>query len=326
MNQALLDLDPLALAPIDPIGFDIGFDHAHHGLVPPPELLQGQTAVGQGWLAGKAVYGRRAVQTARNTRLWLALRLRAWEEGMGFDPQQLTRLQLAQIEASTCPVRRTPLGGARGHADAAVIERLDPLQGYRAGNLVMMSVAASRAWQGISSLQARRLARRCEGEATGGSINGLDSAGWWRVAVLRTLATRLPFHQVVEIPLALWPPAQVAIANPAQRLQALVTAQFGSAGFSTRTRRLAALLPEGSLRHDFNLFVAALAPRVLEADGRSALRAVEDAWLNERVQRRWQHFMLSLGEAGCEALLRLVGQRGQTRAANNPAAAMAAAA
>ena len=68
---------------------------------------------------------------------------------------------------------------------------------------------------------------------------------------------------------------------------------------------MAALLPEHTLRHDFNLFVGAIAPRVLEAgpDTRSVRRALEDAWLHERVQRRWQHFVFSLGEAGVEALL-----------------------
>ncbi len=308
MTQALLDLAPLALAPIDRIGFDIGFDHAHHALVPPPELLQRPTSVGQGWMAGRAVYGRRTKQSQRSTRLWLGLRLQAWREGLGFDPQQLTQQQIAQLHTSTCPVRRTPLGGASGHADAAVIDRLDPLQGYAAGNLIMLSFEASRMWVGVDSAQARRLARRCETEASGRSLDrgqsgGLDAGGWWRVAVLRSLATRLPFHQVVELPLAVWPPAQARLVNPAQRLQALVSAQFSAAGFSIRTRRLSALLPAGPLRHDFNLFVAALAARVLEAEGGPTLLTVVQAWLHERVQRRWQHFMLSLGAAGCQALL-----------------------
>ena len=36
-------------------------------------------------------------------------------------------------------------------------------------------------------------------------------------------------------------------------------------------------------------------------------QALEDAWLHERVQRRWQHFVLSLGENGVERLLERIG-------------------
>ena len=107
------------------------------------------------------------------------------------------------------------------------------------------------------------------------------------------------------MPLALLPPAGVRPVNAVQRLQLLVTLQFAAPGWSERTRDIAARLPAHTLRHDFNLFVGALAPRVLEAgpDTRAVRRALEDAWLHERVQRRWQHFVFSLGEAGVEALL-----------------------
>jgi len=50
-------------------------------------------------------------------------------------------------------------------------------------------------------------------------------------------------------------------------------------------------------------------------------RALEDAWLNERVQRRWQHFALSLGEAATEALLERAATAGLAgvRLVNHPA-------
>jgi len=63
MNQATLSFpasDAAFAGPADRIGFDIGWDHAHHGLVPPAELLHQGTPVMQGWLAGKAVFGRGA--------------------------------------------------------------------------------------------------------------------------------------------------------------------------------------------------------------------------------------------------------------------------
>jgi len=66
-----------------------------------------------------------------------------------------------------------------------------------------------------------------------------------------------------------------------------------------------------------------LAPRVLEAgnDPQTVRRALEDAWLNERVQRRWQHFALNLGEAATEALLERAAAAGLAggRLVNHPA-------
>lgn len=311
MNQATLELiarpeaGPCAqtTTAADATGFDIGWDHAHHGLVPPAELLLDGTPIGQGWRAGRAVFGRRTLATGRATRQWLALRTLAWRQGIAFDGQQVTAHYLAQLHAEQCPVLRRPLGGAAGHADAAVVERLNPQAGYAAGNLVVMSRAAVQAREGIDVLEALRRATRAQ--ACGEVVEGLDAAAWWRLATLRAFATPLPFHEASRLPLAVLPPNRVRLLNAAQGLQALVTRLFMASGWAARTRALAQLLPAHTLRHDFNLFVGALAPRVLEA-GTEALalrRALEDAWLQERVQRRWQHFVLSLGEAATEALL-----------------------
>ena len=142
-------------------------------------------------------------------------------------------------------------------------------------------------------------------ESAGDPVAGLDAAAWWRLAALRSFATPLPFHQAARLPLAVLPPPCVEVINAVQRLQARVTLQFTTPGWSGRAREIAGLLPAHTLRHDFNLFVGTLVPRLLEA-GRGAddqRRALEDAWLHERVQRRWQHFVLSLGASGVEMLL-----------------------
>src|SRR5688572_32808500 len=120
MNQATLDL-PLqpADSSIDRTGFQIGWDHAHHGLVPPPGLLLAGTPIGQGWRAAKAVFGHRTLAASRHTRSWLALRTLAWRQGINFELQQLTPNYLAQIHTECCPILRTPLGGATGEPDAA---------------------------------------------------------------------------------------------------------------------------------------------------------------------------------------------------------------
>ncbi|KPF52826.1 hypothetical protein D621_10950 [beta proteobacterium AAP51] len=321
MNQATLELtapnagtaafqaNPGATA-AEATGFDIGWDHAHHGLVPPPELLLEGTPIGQGWRAGRAVFGRRTLPTGRATRQWLALRTGAWRQGLPFEGQQVTAHYLGQLHTEHCPVLRRPLGGAAGQADAAVIERLNPEAGYAAGNLAVMSQAAAQARAGVTVLEALRRATRAQ--LSGEAVQGLDAAAWWRLAALRAFATPLPFHEAARLPLAVLPPNRVRLLNAAQGLQALVTRQFMAPGWAARTRALAQLLPAHTLRQDFNLFVGALAPRVLEAgtEPRALRRALEDAWLLERVQRRWQHFVLSLGETATEVLLEAAAAQG----------------
>lgn len=287
-------------------GFAIGWDHARHGLVPPEALLADGHPVGQGWRAAQSVLTRKALPARPALRQWLALRLQAWSDGEGFDLDQLTPQHLAQIASTRCPVRRVTLGGAAGEPDAPVVLRLNDSAAWAAGHLVVLSRAAARAMHGVDSDEARRRARLCE--ARSDALLGLDAAAWWRVATLRAFATPLPFAAAAQLPLAVLPPNRVRLLNAAQGLQALVTQTFAAPGWAARCARIGQALPEHTLRTDFNLFVGAMAPRVLAATAPSAdlaalKTALEDAWQHERVQRRWTHFVLSLGEAGCEALL-----------------------
>lgn len=304
------DLPALPTDGIEATGFHIGWDHAHHGLVPPPELLLDGTPLGQGWRAGRAAFGHRTLPVQRSTRRWLALRTEAWRQGIPFDTQQVTAHYIGQLDVERCPVMRLPLGGAAGAPDAAVIDRLNPQAGHAAGNLATLSQSAVQARQGVDLMETVRRARRAQ--ACGETVAGLDAGAWWRLAALRAYATPLPFHEAARLPLAVLPPNRVRLLNAPQGLQALLTRQFMSPGWSLRTRAIAAMLPAHTLRHDFNLFIGALAPRVLEAgaDARRLRTALEDAWLGERVQRRWQHFVLSLGEAGTQALLERAAAEG----------------
>lgn len=321
-HQVALELDTADASTVDRTGFDIGWDHAHHGLVPPPQLLLPGTPVCQGWMAARAVFGRRTLASSRQVRQCLALRLQAWRCGVPFETLSVTPNFLSQIQGIHCPVRRVSLGGAEGEPDAAVIDRLNHEAHYAAGNLVHVSLAAAAARQGVSVTQAVRHARQCE--LTGDTLKGLDAAQWWRVAALTAFATPLPFAEAARLPLAVLPPNRVRLLNAVQGLQALVTELFATDGWSARSRELAQLLPAHTLRHDFNLFVGAMAPRVLEAGaaGAERRRALEDAWLQERVQRRWQHLVLSLGESAVEALLDRAARLVLTgrRVVNHPAA------
>jgi hypothetical protein len=302
MHQATLALDtPAAAAAADHAGFQIGWDHAHHGLVPPRLELPGNAALHHGWRAGKAVFGRRTLAARRSVRLWLQLRLAAWQRGEVFDELQVTPHHLAQIDTPLCPVRRVPLGGSGN--DAASVVRLNPDAGWSAGNLAMVSALAAQWIEDTPVPHAVRQARLAE--AAGAPLDERDAATWWRIATLRAMATPLPFAEAARLPMAALPPNRVRVLNAAQGLQALITRCFMGAGWAQRCRALAEMLPEHTLRHDFNLFVGAIAPRVLEAGGDlPALRAaLENAWLQERVQRRWQHLVLSLGAAAVEVLL-----------------------
>ncbi len=309
MTQTSLDLALPADDPIDRVGFDLGWDHARHGLVPPPALLHEATPVGQGWRAARATFGQRTLGAGAPVRWWLALRITAWREGVAFDTEQVNPQYLAQIQVTRCPVLRCTLGGAAHEPTAAVVQRLNPQAGYAAGNLAVMSRRAAEARQGADLLTLVRRARRAEAE--GDEVDGLPAAAWWRLAALQGFATPLRLHEAASLPLAVLPPQRVRLLNAAQGLQALLSLLFVGPGFSERLRAVAALLPEHTLRQDFNLFVGALAARVVEAGEQPAARrqAIEQAWLGERVQRRWQHLVLSLGEAATTTLLDRLAER-----------------
>jgi len=321
MQQATLNLDSPPARACDRTAFQVGWDHAHHGLVPPPGLLLQDTPVCQGWMAGRAVFGGRTLGASRAVRQWLALRLLAWRQGVAFETQQVTANYLGQMHAERCPVLRQPLGGVENSPGASTLTRLNPQAGYAAGNLATVSYAAAQALASVDVREAVRQARRAEMSAA--PVEGLDAAAWWRLATLAAFTTPLPFFEAACLPLALLPPNRVRVLNAVQGLQVLVTLQFATPGWSARARALGAMLPAHTLRHDFNLFISALAPRVLEAgnDPQTVRRALEDAWLNERVQRRWQHFALSLGEAATEALLERAAAAGLAgvRLVNHPA-------
>jgi hypothetical protein len=77
---------------------------------------------------------------------------------------------------------------------------------------------------------------------------------------------------------------------------------------------VAALLTDPSQRHELQLWAGALAPRLLEAgqrlDNRATRQALEDAWCDARVNRRWQQFAATLGETGVERLLAACAEAG----------------
>lgn len=320
MLQAALDLDTLPADHHDRIGFDIGWDHAHHGLMPPAELMEGAAALHQGWVAGRALFGERTLAHGRAVRQWLALRLRAWREGAAYEPLQLTPHYLAQLDAEVCPVTRRRLGGTG--SDAPLLQRLQPASGYAAGHLALLSAQAAAALAMLHPEQALAAAWRQVRAAGAGREAVLGTVAWQRLAVLLSFVTPLPHAEAARLPLVVLPPNRLRVLNAIQGLQVVLTWQLVAPGWSARLREVAALIDDAPVRHEFLLFVGALAARVMglpEADdeqGRRAQReALEDLWRDERVQRRWTLFALLLDEAGAERLasraaaLRIKGRR-----------------
>ncbi len=314
MDQALLELDTPPTSDAERVGFQLGWDHAHHGLVPPPELLLAGTPLRHGWQAARALFRQRTLVASTSVRRWLGLRIHAWRLGIAFESTQLTAHYIAQLDASHCPVTLKPLGGTVAANQAPVIERLQGDAGYAAGHLVTMSREASIARAGCSFAQAWATVRRLE--ASGAEEHaGLDAASWRRLAALISYVTPLSHAQAAALPMCVLPPNRVRVLNPAQGLQALLTWQLAAPGWSGRLRQLGemaeAVTGERALRHDFQLLIGAMAPRVLEmpasnmaaADTQAQRAALAQLWHDPRVMRRWQHWLLALGESATEALL-----------------------
>ncbi len=209
-----------------------------------------------------------------------------------------------------CPVIRQPLGGSG--ASAAVPMRLNAERAATPDNLVIASRIAAAARAGLTAAQILQQVERMQ-RADQAAVSGLDADAWSRLASLSSLATPMPHLQAVRVPMRALPPVQAHLCNPVQALQAALTQGLRLPGWSRRAAAIADALPQASLRHDFNLFVGALAARLMEialdGDEIELQWAMEDAWADSRLQRRWAQFAVQLDATQCRALLARV-QRG----------------
>ena len=307
LAQFTLDMDdtPAQVSAHERVGLALGRDYALHGLTPPIAHLYPQSPLQRGWMSARS----RAVRTPASPQveLWLALRTHAWARGRSFEDIQLTPHHLAQLDTTHCPITRELLGD-----DNRSIDRVRDDAGYAAGNLAVMSQRANRA-KGSRNRQALLdMASSCAaGPIT--RIGGLDEAQWQRLAVLSSFVTPLRHEDAAQIPLRVLPPNRMRLFNPIQALQALVTRQLATPGWSARLARLEALLPTEALRTDFNRFLLALAPRVLaaaELQSPHEIRwALEDAWAQPLVMKRWTRFALQLHPEQAEALVERAAAR-----------------
>jgi hypothetical protein len=288
------------------IGFELGWDYAHYRVTPPAPYAQEPSPLRDGLLAGQAAFGSRTLAATRHVRKWLQLRLHAWLRGRSVELVQVTPNHLQQIDVSHCPITRAALSSATLEATDASIDRVRNDAGYAAGNLVVMSTKANHAKGAHGSRDAWRFVQQIEAEQLPG-LAGLSAEQWSRVAVLCSFVEPLPHEEACALPMLALPPNRLRLFNPAQALQAFVSRQLLTPGWSQRISRFEDLLPGKALRREFKSFFMALLPRVIEG-GRSgetmhARWAIEDAWRATLVQQRWTRFARQLSAAQCEALL-----------------------
>lgn len=288
------------------LGLALGWDYAHRGQTPPVEHLFAASPLRQGWQAGKATFGHRTLHNNRFTRMWLLLRTHAWSRGRNFEEVQLTPNYLQQIDVANCPITRAPLNDRRGDPNERSIDRVRNDAGYAAGNVVMLSHAANsaKAWHDHGS--ANEVARSvADGPIE--RIAGLGADEWRRIAVLTSFVTELPHAEAALIPLVVMPPNRLRLFNPIQALQVLITRQMATVGWSQRLACVENMLPNDDMRGDFNRFVLALAPRVLVAHGAINAQqirwALEDAWTQPLLLKRWSRFAMQLTAAQAESLV-----------------------
>ncbi len=288
------------------IGFELGWDYAHHAVAPPAPYAQEPSPLRNGLLAGQAAFGARTLQATRHVRKWLQLRLHAWLRGRSVELVQVTPRYLALIDVRHCPVTRVALSTATLEASDASVDRVRNDAGYAAGNLAVMSRKANHAKAAHGYREAVEIVAAAQARNRDG-IDGLTAAQWARVAVLCSFVEPLPHAEAAALPLLVLPPNRLRLFNPVQALQAFVSRQLLVPGWSSRVSRFEALLAGKPVKRAFQLFFHALLPRVLEA-GRNteaqALRwAIEDAWRNPLVLKRWTAFASALTADACEALL-----------------------
>ena len=314
------------------IGFELGWDYAHHRLSPAAPYAQEPSPLRHGLLAGQAAFGSRTLEPTGPVRRWLQLRLHAWLRGRSVELFQVTPHYLQQLEVSHCPITRLPLGAAtpesaprpttyvvrppRGcrkvaephflESGDASIDRVRNDAGYAAGNLAVMSAKANQAKAAHGFAEAMQFVKQIEAGKLGG-IHGLTASQWSRLAVLCSFVEPLPHEQACAVPLLLLPPNRLHLFNPAQALQAFVSRQLLQPGWSHRVSRFEALLPGKPARRAFRDFFHALLPRVLEggrtAEAQRARWAIEDAWHNPLALKRWSAFARLLSAEQCEGLI-----------------------
>ena len=285
-------------------GFEIGWDFAHYRLLPPAEHLLPGNPVRDGWEAGQTVFGVRTLRATLLVKKWLQLRLGAWMRGKAFELVQVTPNFLQRIDVPNCPITRLVLTQATAKDTDASVDRVNNLAGYAAGNLAVMSSRANRAKAAYDWRDAAAFVRQIEAGGLG-QIDGLTAREWARLAALMSYCTPLSHAEAANLPLLVLPPPRLRILNPAQAVQAGLTLCFAHPGRTPKVDALVRIFPS-DVHHETRSFLTTLLARRIAAGptaSQTHLRAaLEAAWCEPLVIRRWQRVALRMDAKSCEAV------------------------
>ncbi len=317
------------------VSHEIGRDFARHGLSLPDGIGRPGDPLWCGWQAQQAQQTQQTGGIARpwpadeRTRRWLHLRLQASLRGEAFEPCRVTPHLVGRIDASHCPVTRRRLDPAAltdparaPRPDDARLVTLDRRRGVDAGLLVMLSRRAAAVLDS-HDLDDLDLAISSGAQAPGHPATidvgdaldaSLSPAERERLATLLSFVTPMSHHEAAQRGLRVLPPNRLALAQPVQALQALLSRLLLRSGWTARLQGWQALLPHDRQREALQRFFLALLARVLEAghaaDPLQRRWAIEDAWRDPEVLRLWTRLALQLDAAGCTALIERAAARG----------------
>lgn len=302
------------------LGFELGWDYAHYRVEPPAPYAQQSSALRHGLLAGQAAFGERVLTASLEVRKWLHLRLHAWLRGRSVELFQITPHYLQQIDSRHCPITRGELSSGSARDSDASVDRVRNDAGYAAGNLVVMSARANQAKGAHGFADSMAIVRQLDDRPLL-EIGGLGAKAWRRIAILCSFVEPMAHADACTLPLLVLPPRRLHLFNPVQALQLVISSQLLCPGWAKRSRGFEVLLSGTAQRRAYQAFFHALLPRVLESvapavrqarneqDVQTLRWAIEDAWCNPPVLRRWTAFARLLDAGVCERLLGQIAER-----------------
>ncbi len=203
-----------------------------------------------------------------------------------------------------CPITGQALTRGTGADTDASVDRVNNQAGYAAGNLAVMSVRANRAKSAYDWRDAAAFLRQIEAGQLG-EIDGLNAREWARLAALMSYCTPLSHAEAANLPLLVLPPPRLRVLNPVQAVQAGLTLCFARTDRTPKLDALVRIFP-AAVQFEARSFMTTLLARRIAAGPTATpaqLRAaLEAAWCEPLIVRRWQRVALRMTPACCETV------------------------
>ncbi len=303
---------------LDPeIGRAVGWDFARFG-VELPERYGGSAR--EGYLAGRAHYGRFHEPTDRFQRKVLLIRANAWMRGRIFDLKSITADFLRSIEPLHCPITRVPLTYGTGADTDWSVDRLCNEGGYVAHNVVIISTRANIAKDRKSVADMCAASQKAFMDRQ--LVDGLDEFQWARLACLATYAEDVPERAVMAAhPVVVLPPLHLPSGRIGMATEVLLRSQAATCAARhhnpreglLNAMRLAEVFRGKKSRKLAERYLARLIARTCQDlkgnPAKPATFALEDAGWDEEVRRLWMRVCSELGGPGMREVSERLGFR-----------------